>query len=68
MGRKKQGVVKVTLNLRAGDPEALSAIFAGRPYGPLIRQIISAFIDKHNALSTPVPTVAPEEIIDERDC
>ena len=48
---KNLDLQKVTLNLRRGDAEKMGHLFPDLGEGPAIRQLISAFVDKHYATS-----------------
>mgnify|MGYP003522887926 CR=1 FL=1 len=43
---------KHTLNLRQGDYDKLGQLFVELGAGPAIRQIVSAFVDKHYGKET----------------
>jgi hypothetical protein len=44
---KDTDLQKHTLNLRAGDYDKMAELFPQQGAGPMIRQLVSNFIDKH---------------------
>lgn len=57
---KRADLQKVTLNIREGDMEKMAELFPQLGAGPAVRQLISAFVDKHYAVPTSVPSPSIE--------
>lgn len=54
---KTEELQKHTLNLRAGDMDAIEALFPGRQPTVIIRRLISQFVDRSNKVDErPVST------------
>jgi len=51
---KRNDLQKVTLNVREGDMEKMAQLFPDLGAGPAVRQLISAFVDKHFVQPNPV--------------
>lgn len=51
---KRNDLQKVTLNIREGDMEKMAQLFPDLGAGPAVRQLISAFVDKHFVQPNPV--------------
>ena len=58
---KTEELQKHTLNLRAGDLDALASLFPGKSPTVMLRRIVSRFIDKTKAA---VAEKTPNESID----
>lgn len=54
---KNHDLKKHTLNLRAGDMEAMRDLFPGKDASGMVRQIISAFVDNARRSTAVMPQV-----------
>lgn len=61
---KNHDLVKKTLNLRRGDFEAMASLFPSLEPSQAIRQLISAFVDRHQSAPKPIP-LSLQELSDE---
>lgn len=57
---KRNDLQKVTLNIREGDMEKMAQLFPDLGAGPAVRQLITAFVDKHYIQPSSVPSPSIE--------